>query len=108
MSQGTRKSKLIITIGLLLTIALLSSHVASAANLKAPSAILSQYRDQRVTWFTNVWPYANNLFGMPGSAAATAPGVVYVRQSPPVQSIAVPVQQVHQPTPEERRVAAAY
>ncbi len=64
MSQGTRKSKLIITIGLLLTIALLSSHVASAANLKAPSAILNQYRDQRVTWFTNIWPYANNLFGM--------------------------------------------
>ena len=64
MSQRIRKSKLIITIGLLLTIALLSSHVASAANLKAPSAILNQYRDQRVTWFTNIWPYANNLFGM--------------------------------------------
>ena len=64
MSQRIRKSKLIITIGLFLTIALLSSHVASAANLKAPSAILNQYRDQRVTWFTNIWPYANNLFGM--------------------------------------------
>jgi type IV secretion system protein TrbL len=64
MSQRIRKSKLIITTGLLLTIALLSSHVASAANLKAPSAILNQYRDHRVTWFTNIWPYANNLFGM--------------------------------------------
>ncbi|MFL6451540.1 MAG: P-type conjugative transfer protein TrbL [Bryobacteraceae bacterium] len=64
MSQSIRNSKLIISIGLFLTIALLSSHVASAANLKAPSAILNQYRDQRVTWFTNIWPYANNLFGM--------------------------------------------
>ncbi len=44
----------------------------------------------------------------PGSAAATAPGIVYVRQSPPVQATASPVQQVHQPTPEEQRVAAAY
>src|SRR5947209_8042762 len=64
MSQRIRKSKVIITIGLFLTIALLSSHVGSAANVKAPSAILNQYRDQRVTWFTNIWPYANNLFGM--------------------------------------------
>jgi type IV secretion system protein TrbL len=64
MSQSIRNSKLIVSIGLFLTIALLSSHVASAANLKAPSAILNQYRDQRVTWFTNIWPYANNLFGM--------------------------------------------
>lgn len=44
----------------------------------------------------------------PGSAAATAPGIVYVRQSPPVQATAVPVQQVHQPTPEEQRISAAY
>jgi type IV secretion system protein TrbL len=64
MSQRIQNSKRIITIALFLAIALLSSHVASAANLKAPSAILNQYRDQRVTWFTNIWPYANNLFGM--------------------------------------------
>ncbi len=64
MSQGNPKSKRIITIGLLLAIALFSAHVAEAADLKAPSAILNQYRDQRVTWFTNIWPYANNLFGM--------------------------------------------
>ncbi len=44
----------------------------------------------------------------PGSAAATAPGIVYVRQSPPVQVTSVPVQQVHQATPEEQRIAAAY
>ncbi len=47
-------------------------------------------------------------YAVPGSAAATAPGVVYVRQSPPVQATAVPVQQVHQATPEEQRIAAAY
>lgn len=64
MSQRFRKHNRIIWIGLFLTILLLSSHVASAANVKAPSAILNQYRDQRVTWFTNIWPYANNLFGM--------------------------------------------
>ena len=48
----------------MLAVLLLSSHLASAANVKAPSAILNEYRDQRVTWFTNIWPYANNLFGM--------------------------------------------
>ncbi|MFL6451543.1 MAG: TrbI/VirB10 family protein [Bryobacteraceae bacterium] len=47
-------------------------------------------------------------YAVPGSAAATAPGVVYVRQSPAVQATAVPVQQVHQATPEEQRIAAAY
>ncbi len=45
---------------------------------------------------------------VPGAAAVSAPGIVYVRQNPPVQGTAVPVQQVHQPTPEEQRVAAAY
>ena len=47
-------------------------------------------------------------YAVPGSAAATAPGIVYVRQSPPVQATAVPVQQIHQATPEEQRIAAAY
>ena len=42
----------------------LSSPLFAAANVKAPSAILNQYRDQRITWFTAVWPYANTLFGM--------------------------------------------
>lgn len=45
-------------------IATLSSPLLAAANLKAPSAILSQYCDQRITWFTAIWPYANTLFGM--------------------------------------------
>ena len=35
-----------------------------ADDVKAPSAILSQYRDQRTTWFAVIWPYANTLFGI--------------------------------------------
>jgi len=29
-----------------------------------PSQILDQYRNQRITWTTNIWPYANTLFGI--------------------------------------------
>ncbi len=64
MSEQIQKSRRIITIGLFVAIALVSTHAVSAADVKAPSAILNQYRDQRVMWFTNIWPYANNLFGM--------------------------------------------
>jgi type IV secretion system protein TrbL len=34
------------------------------AQTKVPSRILQQYRDQRIMWTTNVWPYANALFGL--------------------------------------------
>jgi type IV secretion system protein TrbL len=34
------------------------------AQVKAPSAILNQYRGQRTAWFTAVWPFANTLFGL--------------------------------------------
>jgi type IV secretion system protein TrbL len=34
------------------------------AQTRVPSRILQQYRDQRITWTTNVWPYANALFGL--------------------------------------------
>lgn len=34
----------------------------SAFAQQAPSQILNQYRAQRTTWMTNVWPFANNLF----------------------------------------------
>src|SRR3954470_11131710 len=34
------------------------------AQMKAPSAILNEYRNQRGLWFTMVWPYANTLFGL--------------------------------------------
>jgi type IV secretion system protein TrbL len=36
--------------------------VQTAIAQQAPSQILNQYRAQRVTWMTNVWPFANNLF----------------------------------------------
>jgi len=29
-----------------------------------PSQIMDQYRAQRITWTTNIWPYANTLFGI--------------------------------------------
>jgi len=38
--------------------------IAYAQTVSAPSQILDQYRNQRTTWFTNVWPFANTLFGL--------------------------------------------
>ena len=58
------KARLIINFTIFVALTVLSSPLVTAANLKAPSAILNQYRDQRITWFTAVWPYANTLFGM--------------------------------------------
>jgi type IV secretion system protein TrbL len=29
-----------------------------------PSQILQQYRNFRITWITNIWPYANTLFAL--------------------------------------------
>lgn len=58
------KARLIINFTIFAALTVLSSPLVAAANLKAPSAILNQYRDQRTTWFTAVWPYANTLFGM--------------------------------------------
>ncbi len=36
--------------------------VPTAFGQQAPSQMLNQYRNERITWMTNVWPYANNLF----------------------------------------------
>ena len=38
--------------------------VSHAAPQYAPSSILSAYRAQRTTWFTNVWPATQVLFGL--------------------------------------------
>ncbi len=47
------------------SIALLALAAGSAvAQSTIPSQILQQYRDVRITWATNVWPYANTLFGL--------------------------------------------
>jgi type IV secretion system protein TrbL len=45
-------------------ILLLLAGSAHAQGAHAPSQILDQYRSQRTTWFTNVWPFANTLFGL--------------------------------------------
>jgi type IV secretion system protein TrbL len=41
---------------------------ASSANAQIssnnPSQILQQYRNFRITWITNIWPYANTLFAL--------------------------------------------
>jgi type IV secretion system protein TrbL len=41
-----------------------SCRLKAQAQGKAPTAILNQYRGQRTTWFTAVWPFANTLFGL--------------------------------------------
>lgn len=51
-----------IVAGLTILFVLLSP--LAEAQAKAPSAILNQYRNQRTTWFTAVWPFANTLFGL--------------------------------------------
>ena len=35
-----------------------------AYNTRVPSAIMDQFRNQRINWTTNVWVYANGLFGL--------------------------------------------
>jgi type IV secretion system protein TrbL len=64
LKRPNHKTKQFITLAFIVAISLVSSPLASAANLQPPSAILNQYRDQRAAWFTAIWPYANNLFGM--------------------------------------------
>jgi type IV secretion system protein TrbL len=59
-----QRSRLIINITICAMLAALTSLPLAAASSTAPSAILSQYRDQRIMWFAAVWPYANSLFGM--------------------------------------------
>jgi type IV secretion system protein TrbL len=59
-----RYRKQIFNFALFIGISLLSSPLITAQTMKAPSAILNQYRDQRTTWFTMIFPYANDLFGI--------------------------------------------
>jgi type IV secretion system protein TrbL len=64
MWNRKHKLKQIFNIALFAGTAVLSSPLVSAAAVKAPSAILNEYRDQRITWFSAIFPYANSLFGM--------------------------------------------
>lgn len=64
MRVQNHKLRFIINLAFCAVLTVLCSPLLTAANVKAPSAILNQYRDQRITWFSAVWPYANTLFGM--------------------------------------------
>jgi type IV secretion system protein TrbL len=63
MATRIRKYQPFIILSLFVVMALSFPPLAHAQG-KAPSAILNQYRAQRTTWFTVVWPYANTLFGI--------------------------------------------
>ncbi len=58
------KHKQAINLVLGATILLIALAPLVDAQGKAPTAILNQYRGQRTTWFTAVWPFANTLFGL--------------------------------------------
>lgn len=64
MKRSTRKHKRIIGFAAIVAAVLICAPFASAASATAPSAILTQYRNQRTIWFGAVWPYANDLFGL--------------------------------------------
>ncbi len=53
----------------LIAVAALFAQIASAQaqapfNTSVPGDIMTQFRNQRITWTTNVWVYANALFGI--------------------------------------------
>src|SRR3954471_18430473 len=43
---------------------LIYAQTALAQGSSNPSKIMDQYRSQRIQWTTNIWPYANTLFGL--------------------------------------------
>ena len=47
-----------------LFILLVVAQTAFAQGSSNPSKIMDQYRSQRIQWTTNIWPYANTLFGL--------------------------------------------
>ena len=54
-------------LGLLLTALFILFAIAQTAFAQGssnPSKIMDQYRSQRIQWTTNIWPYANTLFGL--------------------------------------------
>src|SRR5581483_9967081 len=48
-------------LGLAILLLLAQTAFAQSNN---PSKIMDQYRSERVQWTTNIWPYANTLFGL--------------------------------------------
>src|SRR5215510_1620431 len=47
-----------------LVVLLIFAQTALAQGSSNPSKIMDQYRSQRIQWTTNIWPYANTLFGV--------------------------------------------
>ena len=64
MSTRFRKHRELLHIAVAIVSLLVVLSPVAVGQVKAPSAILNQYRAQRTTWFTTVWPYANTLFGI--------------------------------------------
>jgi type IV secretion system protein TrbL len=64
MTAKFRKYRPAMSFAIWAVLALMLLSPLAHAQGKAPSAILNQYRAQRTTWFTVVWPYANTLFGI--------------------------------------------
>ena len=64
MLRQFRKHRKLLHIAIAVVILLVVLSPVATGQVKAPSAILNQYRAQRTTWFTTVWPYANTLFGI--------------------------------------------
>ena len=62
--NGFLKHHRLIKFALLASVFVVLTAPLAEAQGKAPSAILNQYRSQRTMWFTNVWPFANTLFGL--------------------------------------------
>jgi type IV secretion system protein TrbL len=47
-----------------LAVLLCAANAAFGQPSSNPSKIMDQYRSQRIQWTTNIWPYANTLFGL--------------------------------------------
>ena len=71
MSNSIRMLERLRKLGAVFFGALLDFRVAQTAvaqappfNTSVPGDIMTQFRNQRITWTTNVWVYANSLFGI--------------------------------------------
>lgn len=64
MKRTTTKHRPIGLILCVFFILLVLAQAAFAQGSSNPSKIMDQYRSQRIQWTTNIWPYANTLFGL--------------------------------------------
>ena len=64
MTRPPQQFRKVVKVGLGLAALIVILSPLLDAQVKAPSAILNQYRGQRTAWFTAVWPFANTLFGL--------------------------------------------